>query len=342
YGIVSGSSFSLAAGASQDVWVRFAPTVTGSAPGSVVFTSNGGTVTRPVSGTGEAPPAIGVTPASLGFGTVTVGTSLDQKFTVQNTGAGTLTGTVATSAPYGIVSGSSFSLAAGASQDVWVRFAPTVTGSAPGSSNAGTVARAVNGTGGPPPVLTVSSSSLNFGKLNLGASKEQSFTVKNTGSGTLVGTATTTAPFSITGGASFSLAPGASQRVTVRFTPTSPGTTSNGTVVFTSNGGNASRTVTGIANPASIAVTAANGGESWTVNTTTTIRWSSSGLSGGVRIDLSRDGGGSFGETLFATTANDGSQQWTVTGSPTTRARIRVCDVSQVVCDTSNADFTIK
>src|SRR5206468_596861 len=110
--------------------------------------------------TAPSEPGIGVTPASLGFGTVTVGTSLDQKFTVQNTGAGTLTGTVATSAPYGIVSGSPFSLAAGASQDVWVRFAPTVTGSAPGSvvftSNGGTVTRAVSGTGGPPPVLTVS------------------------------------------------------------------------------------------------------------------------------------------------------------------------------------------
>ena len=293
------------------------------------------------------PPAIDVTPISLSFGTVTVGSSSDQKFTVQNTSGGTLTGGVSTSAPYSIVVPSgSFSLAGGASQDVWVRFAPTATGSAPGSvaftSNAGPVTRSVSGTGGAPPVLNVSPSSVSFGRINLGTWKEQSFTVKNTGSGTLSGIASTSAPFSITAGASYNLGPGASQRVTVRFTPATPGTTSTGTVVFTSNGGNASRTVTGTTNPASITVTVPNGGESWTVNTTMAIKWRSSGLSGSVRIDLSRDGGATFGETLFATTSNDGNQTWTVTGPPTTTARVRVCDVTKAVCDTSNANFTIK
>jgi len=90
-----------------------------------------------------------------------------------------------------------------------------------------------------------------------------------------------------------------------------------------------------------ITVQIPNGGETWPINSKKTIRWTSSGVSGNVRIDLSRDGGTNW-ETPFASVANDGSQQWKVTGPATTQGRIRVCDLSGPVCDTSDANFTIK
>src|SRR5207247_6188227 len=129
YSVVSGSPFSLAAGASQAVVVRFSPTATGTFTGNVSFTSNGGNASPRVTGVGtSSPPQISVTPASQDFGTVAVGSSANRTFTVHNNGGSTLTGSATTAAPFSVSSGSPFSVAAGASQDVVVSFSPTTTG----------------------------------------------------------------------------------------------------------------------------------------------------------------------------------------------------------------------
>jgi hypothetical protein len=57
-------------------------------------------------------------------------------------------------------------------------------------------------------------------------------TVKNAGGGTLTGNVTTSAPFSIVSGGSYTLGPDQSQVVTVRYQPTFQGP-HTGTVVFT-------------------------------------------------------------------------------------------------------------
>ena len=58
-------------------------------------------------------------------------------------------------------------------------------------------------------------------------------------------------------------------------------------------------------------------------------------------VELSRNGGGSY-ETLFASTANDGSEPWTVTGAPTAGAFIRLSSVgNSALSDSSNAPFSI-
>src|SRR5439155_10396239 len=69
-----------------------------------------------------------VTPTgTLSFGNVNIGSFIDQTLTVQNTRGGTVSGTVTTSAPFSIVSGSPFSLGgAGATQTVTVRFTPVL------------------------------------------------------------------------------------------------------------------------------------------------------------------------------------------------------------------------
>ena len=98
----------------------------------------------------ETQPVISVTPSSRAFGNVNVGSSTDQTFTVQNTGGGTLSGNASTSAPFSIVSGGSYSLGAGASQIVTVRFSPASAGAFMGNvtfTGAGGATGTVTGTG---------------------------------------------------------------------------------------------------------------------------------------------------------------------------------------------------
>ena len=57
-------------------------------------------------------PVLSVNPASRDFGIVPVGSSANRFFIIKNTGGGTLTGTSATTPPFSIVSGGSFSRAA--------------------------------------------------------------------------------------------------------------------------------------------------------------------------------------------------------------------------------------
>ena len=91
-----------------------------------------------------------------------------------------------------------------------------------------------------------------------------------------------------------------------------------------------------------ITVVSPNGGESWMVGESHAIQWSSANLSGNVFIELSRNGGSAW-ETLFAGTANDGSQSWTVVGVPSDTCRVRVTSVNnETVLDTSNANFHIE
>ncbi|HZS33338.1 MAG TPA: Calx-beta domain-containing protein [Methylomirabilota bacterium] len=93
---------------------------------------------------------------------------------------------------------------------------------------------------------------------------------------------------------------------------------------------------------ASITVLAPNGGEVWRLNRNQTIRWSSSGISGNVMIQLSRTGPAGTWETLLASTRNDGRETWRASGPATTNAYIRVCNSTQTVCDQSNGPFTIR
>src|SRR5882724_6409552 len=96
---------------------------------------------------------IAVTPTTtVNFGNVNIGSVLDQVFTVQNTRAGTVTGTASVPAPFSIVSGSPFTLAgAGTTQNVTGRYTPTSAALASThvsfTADGDTLARLVTGTG---------------------------------------------------------------------------------------------------------------------------------------------------------------------------------------------------
>ncbi len=108
-------------------------------------------------------PAIQVTPDSLDFGTVNAGGFANRVFTVKNIGSGVLSGNASTTAPFSFPSGDSYSLSAGASATIAIRFSPASTGSFSGTvSFAGGdgASKLVTGVALPPPTLAASPSTV--------------------------------------------------------------------------------------------------------------------------------------------------------------------------------------
>jgi len=84
-----------------------------------------------------------------------------------------------------------------------------------------------------------------------------------------------------------------------------------------------------------------NGGEVWTGGTTETLNWSSANVSGSVKLEYSTDNGATW-SIITASTANDGSEPWTIPNTATTQARVRISSLTQPsVSDTSNQPFRI-
>jgi hypothetical protein len=75
------------------------------------------------------PPMLAVSAPLLAFGSVRTNTTRDLTLTVQNRAGGTLAGTATAGVPFSIISGSAYSLAAGQSQSVTVRYSPVTAGS---------------------------------------------------------------------------------------------------------------------------------------------------------------------------------------------------------------------
>lgn len=134
FSISAGSPFILPSGQTGLVQVSFSPTAAVSSSNAVVFTSNGGNNTNAVLGSGVTAAQLAVSPASLNFGTVVIGTSNQLSFTATNLGGAALTGgTVAVSGgPFTILSGSPFNLPGFGTTNIVVSFKP---GSAVSFSN---------------------------------------------------------------------------------------------------------------------------------------------------------------------------------------------------------------
>jgi hypothetical protein len=83
-----------------------------------------------------------------------------------------------------------------------------------------------------------------------------------------------------------------------------------------------------------------NGGEIWQTGTNQTISWNSTGTSGIVKIELSRNGGNGW-ETLFMNTPDDHSESWSVIGPASKNCKIKITDIDGAPSDTSDNLFTI-
>ena len=141
--------------------------------------------------------------------------------------------------------------------------------------------------------------SVSFGTVTVGSFAEQSFTVSNTSGGTISGSASVGAPFSVVSGTPFTLAgQGTTQTVRVRFTPTAATTVST-TLTFAAAGGTLSTILTGVGaaatpppqtdtTPPTVAVTAPVSGN--TVKSTVTISASASDNVGVAGVQFQLDG----------------------------------------------------
>ena len=117
-------------------------------------------VSATVTVTVNSTPAIEVSPSSLSFGSVYVGSTKDLAVTVTNRGGGTLSGSASVSgAGLTIVGDASYSLGTNQADVITVRFAPGTPGPASGSltlSGGGGASVPLSGTGVTPPSLTPS------------------------------------------------------------------------------------------------------------------------------------------------------------------------------------------
>ena len=84
----------------------------------------------------------------------------------------------------------------------------------------------------------------------------------------------------------------------------------------------------------------------WARGSTQTIQWTHNlGINSSVRLELSRDGGATYSETIAAnvkhTLATSGSYEWTVTGPLSATARVRATWTGGAASDVSDVAFTI-
>lgn len=63
-------------------------------------------------------------------------------------------------------------------------------------------------------------------------------------------------------------------------------------------------------------------------------------MAGNVRLEYSADSGLSW-TTILPSTPNDGNEAWTLPGSPSTRAQVRISAVDGSAVDTSDHDFEV-
>ncbi|HEY0707049.1 MAG TPA: choice-of-anchor D domain-containing protein, partial [Polyangia bacterium] len=243
--------------------VTYEPKDTGVSTAALSVTStNGGTVTATLGGTGVPPAAISITPNTQDFGSIGVGgSSAAINFTIRNTG-GTPSGNLAVSTvgtefrlPADANGCSNVSLPANGTCTVSVIFSPTSAGAK--SSNltviteaVGTTSASLIGTAVAPAALAIRPVSGNFGSVGAGgASNELTFTVSNTG-GAATGVVTvapnsTQFKLSSNGCPNKSLGINESCDVGVRFEPSTTGDFSAKLIAMASPGGSASADLTG-------------------------------------------------------------------------------------------------
>ena len=247
---VSGSTMpvTIAAGQSSSVSLQFAPTAASDASGTLMVASNAANspVQVALSGRGVLRQLLAM-PSSISFGSVAIGATNSQTVTLSNSG------TVSLSISQGTISGAGFSfsgttfpvnLTPGQSASGTVRFAPTTAGSATGSLSIASDAPnsptliSLSGTGTQSqPQLTLSSNTLAFGNVNVGATASQTVSLSNTGSAALTISQVTVsgAGFVVTGLTTpQTINAGSAVSFIVQFAPVSSGAVT-GSVAISSN-----------------------------------------------------------------------------------------------------------
>ena len=158
--VFSPSSFRLAAGKTLQVQVTFQPGSATSYSATLNISSNGGSASVSLRGSGyqpPPPPQLSLSTSSISFGSVRVGSSVSDSFTISNRGGGILEGSISCSGDCWVfeLSRSSFRLAASEALRVQVTFRPSSATSYSAtlniSSNGGSASVSLRGSGYQPP-----------------------------------------------------------------------------------------------------------------------------------------------------------------------------------------------
>ena len=204
--------------------------------------ATGQTVQLPVQYDAPPAPVIQVSPASINFGDVAVGQSLQRAVTITNAGTANLTILEFTSSNPRFAASVALplTLSPGATRDLFVNFQPTNAAVESGtltirSNDAATpqatvtlAGRGTAGGGGPStgtPAMTITPASLAFGDTGVGVNKDLNLTIRNTGTGALVisSIAASQPSFSMVGSSTLTILAGAEQVIAIRFAPTAAG-----------------------------------------------------------------------------------------------------------------------
>ena len=255
----SGTGFSMSglslpatlnAGQSASFTTTFAPTVAGSATGSIAITStaSNSSFSIPLSGTGVTAGTLAANPTSIAFGSVQVGSSQSHSQTLTNNGGSLLHISTATVTGAGFAtSGLSVptTLNAGQSLTFNVTFTPQSSGNSSGSlalSADGSVSNlsvTLSGSGASPGQLAVTPTTVNFGNVVVGVTQNQSGTLTASGAGvTISSVSSTNSEFTLNGlSLPITLNAGQSANFTLTFAPQASGAAS-ATITFASNATN--------------------------------------------------------------------------------------------------------
>jgi hypothetical protein len=248
-------------GASCNLSVTFTPTTASTAAmraNAIEISTNATAALDFISVVGTAGTSqLQLSPTTVQFGTVDVGSTGTATVTVTNVGTAPVifygeTATTGFTASAGTCPPAGGSLAVGASCTVSVSFTPTAAGMATGtmslSSSAGSQPLTVQLTATAAEAsINVTPGALNFGTITVGASGSLSLTVTDTGSAPLLNIASTisgsnAANFAVTAPCPAALQPGTSCTLSVSFTPTSAGADSS-TLNLSSSAGSLPLTV---------------------------------------------------------------------------------------------------
>lgn len=241
--------------------IAFSPDAANSFAGDLSLTSDasGGTANVPLSGTGDAVPAAGlsVSPSSIDFGPTTVGSKVSRTVTLTSTGTAPLNvSAIAVSGAEFSVTQTSLPATLQPNQKLvlTVVYEPTGAGSDSGTltitsndpAGPATVSLGGSATASPSPQLTVNPTAVYFGSVPLNTASTQSVTLTSTGSGpvTITSATVTGDGFSVSG-AKFPLTlnPNQSQTLQVQFDPSATGDLSGNLTLSSNSSGGATTTI---------------------------------------------------------------------------------------------------
>lgn len=246
-------SVEIAPGGSSIFYATFMPIVDGEQNGMLIFGGNGNQLYDTIFVTGVgATPSIVISPRTIDFGNVTVGSTKRDSITVLNNGLVDLNINFITSSnTVFTVTPTSGTVAMNTSKKFYVTFAPVASGfqygdivfTHDGSNTYDTVKVVGNG---PSPTFSITPQNLDFGDVIIGQTKQKSVIVKNLGTSdlTISNIVSSDSHYTVIPFAG-NIAPNATQEIFITFAPTLVGRL-NAQITITHNAGNSIVNVTGV------------------------------------------------------------------------------------------------